>query len=677
MADVKLNPDGTSDIEFRHEPKANITYPDNLAIALDSETTKAISERVVEDYLIDKSSRSVWEERRAKWLTTFNLYREPKTNPWVGCSNVSMPTLTVAALQFQARAFEAIFSQKDWVTGKWDDLKVKDRATRVGRYMNWQLQESMTEWAEDMDEMFMQLAINGSAFKKTYYDKTLSRPVSVYISVDDFLVPYDARRLEDASRKTHILRMINHEVRVRVAAGEYIPFAGESYSTLTEKAVSSAKVDGLTIPSTMNTPEVGGVIQEAKDKITGVTQSITDSDSARVILEQHRLLDLDNDGIGEHYVVTVDLETKHLFRIESLEYKDAVGRVQVADYFTQYTFIPNPGSIYGIGLGQLLYDLNESITTLTNQVIDAGHLSNSNAGLANKRSGIKQGDLTFKVGEFKGVDSNVDDLRKAIYKFDFNPPSPVLFQLLSMLQDYANRVSTVSDTLMGQMPPSDTAATTVLAVLEQGLKVFSVIQRRIHRSLKKELSKLFLINSIYVDEKEYMEVLSLTSPEAESFTNLRDEFSSLIKVIPASDPNISSQAEQLIRNKTAYEFGMQNPIIANDPEAVFVLTKNYTASLRADELYKVLKKPQPQTPPDLSPTEENAGFLQEKSANVLPQQDHANHLLQHDDFKNSNWYNDISAHGKNLFETHHKDTLAALYLKQQGELNASIQNQPI
>jgi len=47
-------------------------------------------------------------------------------------------------------------------------------------------------------------------------------------------------------------------------------------------------------------------------------------------------------------------------------------------------------------------------------------------------------------------------------------------------------------------------------MIEQGMKVFSSIYKRVYRSLKSEYKKLYRLNRLYMDEVEYIRVLDDT-----------------------------------------------------------------------------------------------------------------------------------------------------------------------
>ena len=647
MPKIIENPDGTSTVIFKEETLKSFDNTANLAEKIDEVQLKKLGEEAVARFRIDIGTRSGWEEQRSKWLKLLSMTRDAKSFPWEDPSNVALPTLTIAAVQFHARAFDAIYGERQIVKVKAKDGKSKDASLRVAKHMNYQLTEEMEEWEEDMDKLLMLLPTNGCAFKKTYYDAGLERNVSRYIPPEDFVVNYNVRSLGDADQITHILRMSPNKVRKM----------GSAWRGSEEiKEPTPYGEDGTT-----------GEMQTARDLINKLGEDASDKNRPRIIIEQHVDLSIDGNPIAKPYIITVDLETAKVFRLEKRVVTDPVdGKEREINFFTDFQFLPNPESIYGFGFGHLLGSINESINTVVNQLLDAGTLANISgaSGLFNKGSGMKTGDLKFKLGEFKGVNAKGDDLKKNVMTFDFNPPSIVLFNLLDLLQNYATNLSTVTDSMLGKLPPSDTTATTMLAVLEQGLKVFSTIQRRIHRSLRKEFKKIFILNSIHTNEGVYAEAQDSTSEEFKSYVISKADYVSTLDVLPVSDPNITSKAERVIKVREAWNFMKENPIMSQDQEAVYLLSKEMLAALEVDNIDKLVKMPEPEEPPDLTPEEEHAGFIREVEAVSLPHQDHASHLEAHQTFGESLFGEELTPQGKQLLQAHIRDTTANLYLSQ-------------
>jgi chaperonin GroES len=331
------------------------------------------------------------------------------------------------------------------------------------------------------------------------------------------------------------------------------------------------------------------------------------SDVPRVFLEQHCYLDLDKDGYREPYVITVDKSTSKVARIvsridsivteQSIQIKDLQTRVRMiaegamqapedqaaqaeqtiiriqqqieelaaqkqkilrinpVEYYTKYSFIPSPdGGFYDLGFGALLSPINDSVNTLLNQLIDAGSLQNSNSGFLGKGARIKGGKIRFGPNEWKRVNVTGQNLRDSIVPLPVNQPSDVLFNLLSLLINYAERVGSVTDTMTGENPGQNTPAYNMSAMLEQGLQVFNGIFKRVYRSQRAEFRKLFKLNAIYLDQEEYF-----TYQDSENKALRTDYTADAKDLIPAADPNAFSSKEKIMKAQAVREASMQVP----------------------------------------------------------------------------------------------------------------------
>jgi chaperonin GroES len=644
-------------------------FPDNLAYSLDDAELDKIGGTCVEEYDADVLSRTDFDKRRAGWLKLFAGSREPKNWPWKDASNTHIPLLAYACLQFQARAMEALVPSKNIAKCYSADGRYQDAAKRAENHLNYQLGNEMEEWEEDMDAALMSLPLMGSIYKKTLYDPTLKRNISTMVGVDEFVTDYGCKRLDECMRKTHVLRMPVNNMKIR--------FANRIW--MEQEIPLEASSESVNLPM----PEY----QQEKDKVNAQQAPDAQFRPIRIFLEQHRNLEinydpvsntmLDKDGIERPYVVWVDYETKKVVRITSRLYFDNDRQeYRTMEHFTHYGLIPNPESHYWFGFGHLVDNINETADTLLNQLIDAGTLSNIQGGFILKRAGLKRGQIQFEMGKWEEVDVMTDDIRKAMMPLNFKPPSNVLFTVLGMLQSYVKELTTTADWMAGGLPPSDTAATTMLAVIEQGLKVFSTIQKRCHRSLKRELKKLFILNSMYLDEDVYFAVQDSTSREFKTMKSGKSDYASLIEVVPASDPNITSKAESLIKAQQVLQSVRQSPLTAQDKNAQYIAERNYYEALGVPNIDLFLKQPEPEQPKDIPPIEENAMFMKEQTVPVLPQQNHVDHYRTHEAFlKSPTWSGYITPLGKKITETHMREHLSFAYAQAaQIEKKMAMQN---
>ena len=307
----------------------------NIAESLTEELLDKIGMTVCEDYIKDKDSRKDWEERSEEAMKLALQVKEDKNFPWEKAANVKYPLLTLASVQFASRVdlFQGPDIVKIRVNGEDRQGTKTDRAIRIAKHMTYQLREEMPEWNDDNDRLYHSLPIIGAMFKKTFYDPVKKRNVSELVFPNELVFDYWAKSVEDCIRKTHILQLNPNKIIEKVRYGLYLDVDLDATNPIvdTEKPLGEL-LEGHTIYEDENAP--------------------------RIVLEQHRFWDLDGDGYQEPYVVTVDKETQKVLRIvarfdeEGVVYneKDEISCISPTEYFTQFTFIPNPdGGNLGIG----------------------------------------------------------------------------------------------------------------------------------------------------------------------------------------------------------------------------------------------------------------------------------------------------------------------------------------
>lgn len=582
-------PGSIQDLIFNTENLAasNKATPEELA---------KIGQTVCEEYRQDLSSRADWEKRYEQALKLACQTVEAKSFPWKDAANIKFPLLTTASIQFSARAYPALIPGKNIVSCKvtgFDEAGKKlRRAERISRHMSYQILEEMEEWEEDMDRMLIMLPITGTEFKKTYFDPNLGRNVSVHVLAKDLVVNYWAKSIETASRKTHHVWYTPNEFKERVNRDMFLD---------------------IEIGQAQNSQ---GGLRTVSDMIQGVAPPADDEDAPHLFLEQHRWLDLDKDGYKEPYIVTVHKETEKVARIavrfdeEGIE-RDEKGKIisiTPVEYFTKYSFIPSiDGGFYDFGWGLLLGPINETINTTVNQLLDSGTLNSMQSGFLSRGIRVRGGMTSFQLGEWKTVDSTGDDLRKGIVQLPVKEPSQTLFQLLGMMVEYGEKMSNQTDILMGQNPGQNQPATTTMAVIEQGLKVFTAVYKRIYRSLKKEYQKLYRLNRIFLDEKEYFAILDPNMNEMGEI--LRSDYQGdQTDVKPSADPNIASEAQKIARAEAMVaSLGNGSPA---DPLQIW---KRYYEAIGVQDYEALLPKEIPPPPPDPKLVEVQMKDAREKS----------------------------------------------------------------
>lgn len=490
---------------------------ENIAEDLSENQLKTIGQRCLQEFEADKGTRSEWEKTCEEGLKLAKQVTEEKNWPWDGAANVKFPLLSEAAISFSARAYPELVSGevvKAEVIGNDPQGMKAARASRVAKFQTWQLRYQMPYWDDDTDKLLVMLPLVGNVFRKVYKDPQKGAQARL-VRAQDFVVNHLAKSMEHLRRETEMMVFYGNEAETKFRTGEWKR------------------------------------VELTSDRKEGVP----DADKPYSILEQHRWLDLDEDGFEEPYIVTLHETSGSVLRIVARFTADDVTINQAGEvsditaerYYTQYSFIPNPdGGLYAVGFCNLLYPIAESINTVLNQLLDAGTLANTQGGLIAKGIRIKGGQMSIAPGEWKFVDSTGASLRDSIFPLPVREPSTVLFQLLGLLIESGKSLANLKDVLAGNMPNANVPATTVLAMIEQGQKVYSGIYKRIYRAMGLEFKSVFKINakSAQSDQgflQKYATVLDDPQASPQDF-NGQD-----YDVCPVADPSVSSQTQRLAR----------------------------------------------------------------------------------------------------------------------------------
>lgn len=592
----------------------------NFTDAITPERLTKIGNQVCEDYETDKADRREWEEtvKEALSLAAQSQNDDKKTFPWVGAANVRYPLLTTAALQFNARMYPAVVKGDEAIlckvigqdSGKpemgpdgqpmvlspegpipasvamqlppevqpmlkpmWrvpPEAKTK-RARRVSEYLNTVLFYRIEDWENDTDALLVQLPIVGCVFRKLWWDQYAQEPRASMVSALRIFVPLGAKSCNTTPRLTEeIPDVYPHEIIEQIRSGFYRDVDLE--------------------PATEN--ETGKVNEDELGK-------------ARLLLEQHRLMDLDEDGLPEPYIVTVDHETREVLRIEAnfstedVKLSDAgeVMRIDRGRFYVKYDFFPHPeGKFYGIGLGHLLKQFGSVVDTAINQIMDAGTAAAAGGGFI--ASGVRlqaRGGgsvVRFEPGAYKTVDGvSGSALREAIVERTLPNPSPITFQVLDLILGAAKDISGIKDVITGEASNMGQVGTT-LALIEQGLQVFNATAKRTFRALKDEYTLLKENIRKYggdVARQDYETVLD--DPEANFDADMG---SADMDIRPVSDPSSVTKMQKAA--KAQFIMGTMKELAAVGGDPREALKRVYEA-FDIEDIEKLLPPPQP-APPD-------------------------------------------------------------------------------
>ena len=589
-----------------------IPFDSNLVDFLDKSDLGKLASDVLESIDSDKESRSEWEKTYVEGLKYLGMkFDETRSQPFQGSSGVIHPILAESVTQFQAQAYKELLPAQgpvktEIVGARTPEIEMQSQ--RVANFMNFYIMNVMQEYDPELDMLLFYLPIAGSAFKKVYYDQSMSRAVSKFIAPEDLIVPYEASDILSAERVTHVIRMSKNEIRKQQLSGFYadIELKSDSYR--------------------VNRSD----IEEEIDEIEGQSPSYSENRD-RTVYEVHTILDLpgyeDVDVEGEEtglklpYIVTIDEQSQQVLSIRR-NYTEQDITKQKINYFVQYKFLPGLG-FYGLGLSHMIGGLAKASTSILRQLIDAGTIANLPSGFKARGMRIRDEDEPLQPGEFRDIDTTGGSLKENLIPLPVKEPSNVLMQLLGMLIDSGKRFASIADTNVGDVNQAMPVGTTV-ALLERGTKVMSAIHKRLHYAQRIEFQLLAKVFSEYLPPMYPYQALGGAQEVKQT------DFDGRVDVIPVSDPNIFSQSQRITMAQELMQLVQSNPEI-HGPKGIYEAYRRMYSALGIDNVDSLLQPPPPPPPPP-APIDagiENSGFMMGQPQQAFEPQNHQAHVDTH------------------------------------------------
>jgi len=596
--DVEDTEDGGAIVTLDEDapPKADDEFYDNLAETMPEPDLKSLASKFLELISKDKEARKKRDEQYEEGLRRTGLGDDaPGGAQFNGASKVVHPMMTEACIDFASRAVKELLPPqgpaKDLIEGE-ITLKKLQKAKRKTAMMNWQLTVQSQEFRSELEQLLTQVPLGGAQYLKMSWDEARNRPGFLAVMIDDMYLPYAATNFYTAQRKTHVQYLTQLDYEERVKSGMY------------------REVD-LTPPGLE--PDRSAADQ-ANDKIEGRSDSSYNEDGLRTVFECHVIADIEGDG-NAPYIITIDKSSSKVLAIYRNWDMEDESR-EALDWFVEFPFIPWRGA-YPIGLPHMIGGLSAAATGALRALMDSAHIQNVPTMLKLKggtRGGQSLNIQPTQVEEIEGG-LNVDDVRKLAMPIPFNPPSPTLFQLLGFVVDAGKGVVRTSmDNLADQNPNAPVGTT--LALIQEGMTVFSSIHARLHSAMARTLRILHRLNAMYLDDDD-------TKREVGEELATRADFNGPMDVVPVSDPSIFSEAQRFAQVQAVSQRAAALPQLYNQRK----VEERLLETLRVPNPKELLNPPL--EPKQQNAVNENVTATMGRAIVAFPEQDHIAHLKTH------------------------------------------------
>lgn len=605
---VEFDGEEVSDVEDTEDGGAIVTleetgpaageseFYDNLAETMPEADLKSLASKFLELISKDKEARKKRDEQYEEGIRRTGLGDDaPGGAQFNGASKVVHPMMTEACIDFASRAIKELLPPqgpaKDLIEGEATVEKIQ-KAKRKTSLMNWQLTVQSQEFRSELEQLLTQVPLGGAQYLKLSWDEARNRPGFLAVMIDDMYLPFAATNFYTAQRKTHVQYLTQLDYEQRVQSGMY------------------RDVD-LTPPGLEPDRSAADI---ANDKIEGRTDTSYNEDGLRTVFECHVIADVEGNG-NAPYILTIDKPSSKVLAIYRNWDEEDESR-EPLDWFVEFPFIPWRGA-YPIGLPHMIGGLSAAATGALRALMDSAHIQNIPTMLKLKggtRGGQSLNIQPTQVEEIEGG-LNVDDVRKLAMPIPFNPPSPTLFQLLGFVVDAGKGVVRTSmDNLADQNPNAPVGTT--LALIQEGMTVFSSIHARLHSAMARTLRILHRLNAMYLDDAD-------VKHEVGEVLASRADFEGPMDVVPVSDPSIFSEAQRFAQVQAV-------------SQRAAALPQLYDQRKVEERLLETLRIPNPQDllvaplePKAQNAVNENVAATMGRPIVAFPEQDHIAHLKTH------------------------------------------------
>lgn len=596
-SEVEDTEDGGAIIRLRDEQdlNANLKHFANIVDEVDHTALGTIVTNLIDKLERDKEARAKRDKLYEEGLRRTGLGDDaPGGAQFSGASRIVHPMLIEACVDFSARVMKEMFPPGGPVKTKMlgvVDKKRSEKARRKAEFMNWQTTEQMQEFRGELEQLTTQVPLGGGQYLKLMWNPQHKRPGSEFVAVDDILLPFAATNFYTAERKTHVQYITADEYKRRVKAGMY------------------ADVD---IPTIGAMPERSATAI-ANDKIEGKEETSYNEDGLRTVFEIYTFLDIEDEGDMRPYILSVDKSTNKALALYR-NWDEGDTQYRELEWIVEFPFIPWRGA-YPIGLTHMIGGLSGGATGALRALLDSAHIQNIPT-LLKLKGGPDGQTITMQPTEIAEIDGGalVDDIRKLVMGVPFNQPSPVLFQLLGFLIDAGKGVVQTSFEKLSDQNPNAPVGTT-LALIEQGMVVFSSIHSRIYASMSRVFKILHRINSAYLTEEDLREQIG------EEMEISPADFDGPMDIIPVADPHIFSETQRFAQLQAVMQRSALVPALYDARK----VEERFLESLKLDDDLLV-KAPGED---DLDPVSENVAATMGRPIYALPKQDHMAHLQCH------------------------------------------------
>ena len=546
---ITVNEDGSvsfGDIAapaVRRNRKGN--FNENLALTMSDGALSSLSHEVLDAVEADKLSRSAFIANYNKGIDLLGLKIEDGSSARgsrQSISRVKNPALLKACMRSQSLGRGQLLPADGPVkvqTISGSTAAEDELARNFELDFNYYMTDVAREYYPDTDRALFYRAFGGSMYKKIDRCPLRRRPVSESVPLEYFIVSEDATDHHNA-RKTHE-SVLNRATMMRMQRfGDWRDI----------ELVQPMANDNPARRKILEQMGLSAVRTRPQDMDFTVYQTYQMMDATDYGFEDAYA----EEGLPVPYKITVDKDSQQILAVNR-NWRDGDDLFRERQVFVKYGLVPGLGFL-DYGYLHLIGNQTRVLTAIWQILVDSGMLKNFPAGMKVKGIRTLTNEINPGLGEWAEVDiGNMKDIRAAFMGLPYGEVGQPFIELLRDLQADVDKMSGTLELEMGtnrtNMPVG-----TILAMIEQQAQDITAVHQRDHRAQKEELR---LIRDCFVDHPEDLRWLQRKG-SGRNWQELVEEFANM-DLVPASDPNVPSQAHRIMINQFLMQVAQAAPML--------------------------------------------------------------------------------------------------------------------
>lgn len=295
-------------------------------------------------------------------------------------------------------------------------------------------------------------------------------------------------------------------------------------------------------------------------------------------------------------------------------------RMVPIEEFSHGVCIENLDGSLGLGIGLLLEEFNKGADAVLSRFMDAAAFANVKTLLA-PQNAFEPGTVALRLGEIHRIKGlSADQIQNAFKILEFPPANPQLMEVVKLMQESADGVSSAPDVLSGEAGKANETYRGIATRVEQATKQLTVLALNFLEFETNVLGNNSRLNSIFLDDSEIKHVIDPRTMESQELIIGKDLYREDFDIAFTADTGFGGRAQKISEaDQLVGMLGSMPPEVAMQIFPPSFIYEAVTRSLKARGAHDMIRflgprppvpvpqPPQMAGPPGMQPPPPNGG----------------------------------------------------------------------